>query len=867
VREFGTIYEGLLESELSVAETDLKLDASGVFVPAKGAKDAKKIVVAEGEIYLHNKSGARKASASYFTKDFIVDYLLDRALEPALDDHLARLAALPDDTERARAFFDFRVADIAMGSAHFLVAAVDRVEKRLLNYLKDKPLPGVRRELDSLRTAARQALGPLADVTTIEDGQLLRRLIARRCIYGVDLNPLSVQLARLAVWIHTFVPGLPLSLLDHSLVHGNSLIGVATIDDIGGVFREAGVGMFAVDASNLLGDAKEPLHRLATIADATRKDIEAARAALEKARLSILPTAALCDIITARPIAEDKAREAVSRFDFKDWSRLKATVHASPALRAARTALDGLSPLHFPVAFPEVFLRRRPGFDVVLGNPPWEEATIERHAFWARHMAGLRGLPSIEREAEIARLERQRPDLAVQLDREIGEAARMRRALMGGGYPGMGKGDPDLYKAFCWRFIGLVAADAGRIGVVLPRSALSAYGSGEFRVALFEQSREIEIATLLNNKQWVFSEVHPQYTIGLVAVERGKPDGKSIGLKGPYVSRAAFATAPAAAAQRFARADVKAWNDSASLPLLPTAESLDVFLQLRKSPRVDLNDGKSWRARPDGELHATNQKNLMDLKSRERPKGYWPVFKGESFDLWQPDTGIYYAFAEPKEVIDWLYQKRLNSGRRRADSAHSEFDDAYRRDRKTLACYRPRIAFRDVTNRTNQRTVVTALLPANVFIGNQAPYLLWPRGDEMDQAFLLGVLSSHCLDWYARRFVETHVNYFVFNPFPVPRPARTSKPWQRVVALAGRLAAPDDRFAGWAKSVGVAHGPLDDDEKADMIRELDAVLAHLYGLSEKQLVHVFETFHEGWDHGPELQVTLAHFTAWRKRAL
>ncbi|MGD9878715.1 Eco57I restriction-modification methylase domain-containing protein, partial [Reyranella sp.] len=866
VREFGTIYEGLLESELSVAETDLKLDSNGVYVPARGARDARHVVVHSGEIYLHDKSGARKGSGSYFTKDFVVDYLLDRALEPALTDHLARLEQLHDDTERAREFFDFRVADIAMGSGHFLVAAVDRIERRLLTYLKDRPLPGVRRELDHLRAAARKALGPLADATAIEDGQLLRRLIARRCIYGVDFNPLSVRLAQLAVWIHTFVPGLPLSLLDHSLVHGNSLIGVATTDDIGEVFREAGVGMFAVDASNLLGDAKLPLQKLATIADATRQDVEAARTAMEQARLSILPTAALCDIITARPIALDKAREDVNRFDFKEWTRLKATVQSSRAHHAAKAALTGLAALHFPVAFPEVFLRRRPGFDVILGNPPWEEATVERHAFWARHLPGLRGLVSTAREREIARLERQRPDLKAQLDREIDDAARVRSALMGGGYPGMGKGDPDLYKAFCWRFLALVAAEGGRIGVVLPRSALSAFGSGDFRKSLFGKSHDIEIATLVNNRQWVFPDVHPQYTIGLVAIQRGEPDGKSIGLKGPYASRGAFAAASLDTGHRLSRTEVQTWNDSASLPLLPTAESLDVFLQLRKQPRLDLNDKSSWRARPDTELHATNQKDLMDLKSDTCPKGYWPVFKGESFDLWMPDTGRYYAFADPKEVTSWLYEKRLNSGRRRADSAHAEFEDAYRRDRRTLACYRPRIAFRDVTRATDSRTVRAALLPANVFITNKGPYLLWPRGDEQDAAYLLGVLCSRTLDWFSRRFVEVNLNYFIFNPLPIPRPGRTSKCWERVVKLGGRLACPDDRFADWARVVGVEHGPIADDDKSDMIHELDAVVALLYGLSGKQLSHIFATFHEGWDFEPSLRATLRHFDAWKQRA-
>ena len=131
-----------------------------------------------------------------------------------------------------------------------------------------------------------------------------------------------------------------------------------------------------------------------------------------------------------------------------------------------------------------------------------------------------------------------------------------------------------------------------------------------------------------------------------------------------------------------------------------------------------------------------------------------------------------------------------------------------------------------------------------------------------DQAFLLGVLASIPLDWYARRFVETHLNFHVFNPFPIPRPARDNPLWQRTVALAGRLACPDKRFAKWAKAVGVEYGKLDAAEKDDMIAELDAVVAHLYGLSESHLTHIFETFHEGWDYQPRLKAVLKHYKAW-----
>ncbi len=112
VREFGTIYEGLLESELALADTDLALNKQGAYMPAR-AKDH--VAVSRGEVYLHNRSGARKSSGSYYTKQFAVEHLLDGSLQPALEDHFARLGDM-DDADAAEAFFDFRVADIAMGT-------------------------------------------------------------------------------------------------------------------------------------------------------------------------------------------------------------------------------------------------------------------------------------------------------------------------------------------------------------------------------------------------------------------------------------------------------------------------------------------------------------------------------------------------------------------------------------------------------------------------------------------------------------------------------------------------------------------------------------------------------------------------------
>lgn len=857
VREFGTVYEGLLESELAIADMDLGIDAKGNYRPARrGALP----LVARGEIYLHDRSGSRKATASYFTKSFAVEHLLDVALEPALKEHLQRLDDLADQTAAAEAFFDFRVADIAMGSGHFLVAAVDRVERGLAGYLATRSLPGVRAELAELRASATQSLGSLAEEIEIEDTQLLRRLVARRCVYGVDLNPTSVQLARLALWVHTFVPGLPLSFLDHNLVIGNSLVGIADFAEVEAALADDDAPLFKADPTVLLDRARAPLRKMARLADATLADVERAKLLHQALRQSVEPVRVLCDMVTAA-----RVRGEALNVELKALERDLEWLFGSRDLRRLQPDIDRLQPFHFPIAFPEVFLRDRGGFDVIIGNPPWEEATVEKLAFWARHFPGLRGLATREQNARAAELEKERPDLRAQYQAELEHANATREALMSGGYAGMGTGDPDLYKGFTWRFWALAASQGGRIGVVLPRSAMNAKGSTVFRQTLFESAKTIDLCMLLNTGRWVF-DMEPRYTVGLVGIERSSTAGSAeIRLKGPYSSYARFIAGKAQAPYVVSAAEVQSWSDSASLPLLPSDRSMEVFAQLRKAPRLDDAAASTWRARPHRELDASLEKEWMDLESQECPRGHWPVFTGESFDLWTPDTGSYFGWANPKELVPYLFDKR----RRSANRANSAFVGMPRKvidDKKTLGCMAPRIAFRDVTRATDTRTVRAALIPSNVFLVNQAPYLLWLAGDEKDQAFLLGVMLSIPLDWYARRFVETHLNFFVFNPLPVPRPPRSSKQWQRVVQLSGRLAAVDDRLADWAERVGVTCGSLTEAKRAEHVAELDAVVAHLYGLTAAQLQHVFETFHEGWEPTDRLAATLRHFAHWEGRA-
>ena len=362
----------------------------------------------------------------------------------------------------------------------------------------------------------------------------------------------------------------------------------------------------------------------------------------------------------------------------------------------------------------------------------------------------------------------------------------------------------------------------------------------------------------------MFEDVHPQYTVGLVSIRKGERFAGSVALSGPFANYASYLAALRKLSRaEFTAADLMSWSTGASFPMLPSARSAEVFLKLRAHPRLDSKEF-SWRARPMREFDATNDKHLFQLNARDT-RGLWPVYKGASFNHWTPDTGDYYGWADPAKVTRVLQEKRLRQ-QRLARSAFHEFPQEHIKDPETLPCLYPRVAYRQGSRATDSRTVIAALIPGDVVVTNAAPYLLWPVGDARDQAYILGVLSSMPLDWYARRVVEVNVNYHIFNALPIPNADRGSFLRQRIEQIAGCLSAVDDRFEEWAQAVGVAVGVIDENAKEELVAELDAAVALLYGLNADDLRHVFETFHTGWDHSSRLNSVLKFYRSFEVKA-
>ena len=846
VREFGTIYEGLLESSLGLADVDLTLDEKGTWIPAK-KKD--EVYAEAGQVYFHNTSGQRKGTGSYFTPSFVVEHLLERSLDPALDAHLEKVKALilkQDHAGAGELFFDFRVADLAMGSGHFLTSAIDHIEQRMAAFLAEdgNVIPGVTAELQKLERAAIDALGP--DSPEPERSSLLRRQIARRCIYGLDINPIAVELARVSIWIHTFVRGLPMSSLDHNLVCANSLTGIGSVEEALDVLvpgRRGQITLFDDLVAEALESARTVLVDAALLAESTKEESRAASRASRKA-LKEAETAKL--LFDAAVLTRIGFRDLVAGGTPSEIAEMAGHEHV-------QAELASLMPAHMPVLFPEVFLRDNAGFDVLIGNPPWEALKLDEVKYWLRFAPGLLGIPVKERHNEMEKFKKERPDLVPDYEREVEKEKKLREVLLAGPYPGLGTGNVDLYRVFAWRNWQLMR-EGGSLGAVFPRTLLNTAGNAIWREVVLDNGT-VHAVTVTNKAEWVFTGVDGRISICFVNIAKHMSPNEAISLSGPFYDLEAFQKGRDEVG--FLKIDLlKKASEGAAFPQLPDALSSEVFGQIRLAPRLQDGVGAAVFS-PVREFDATMDKKTFD-DGIQKPES-WPVYGGASFNLWNPSTGEIFAWANAKKVQSALQDKRQRQLRLKS-SAFFGMDDAWAARIDTLPCNHPRIAYRQITRGNDTRTVIAALVPGNLVLTHSSPYLLQRGGTARESAFVLGVLSSITFDWYIRRYVELNFDVHIVKGSPIPLWDDSDVQQIRLIEISGRLASVDDRYSEWAKALGVTVASVKtESEKESLIAENDALVAQIYGLTRAQLEHVFKTFHRGWDYAPRLEKVLSFY--------
>ena len=444
VRQLGSIYEGLLEFKLRVATVPMavvrgKNKGSEEFLPYAEAlesgrtlvrkgprKNDEPLVYQPGTAYIENDRRERKATGSYYTPDYIVQYIIEQTVGPVLDAHERRFLprfreleqayvqkkrqrqTLDDAPEKiffnqlARSlvdeFFEISVLDPAMGSGHFLVAAVDYITDRLLRFLKGVPHNPVRYTLERTREEIAREMEQQHiqfDAASLTEVNLLKRQVLKRCIYGVDLNPMAVLLARVSVWLDSFTRGAPLSFLDHHLKWGNSLIGTR-IEEARKSIEEGQLSIFGNNLWASVLFSTGGMIRVSKLSDVTIEQARESNTEYERAVQTIAPYKRLLDVYLSRwfsnlPVITkkqksptDKALDFLRSNEAEQWlahpEQVQFTEEQQSVLSKAIADSNRYSFFHWELEFPEIFIdlernsiKENPGFDVVVGNPPYDE--------------------------------------------------------------------------------------------------------------------------------------------------------------------------------------------------------------------------------------------------------------------------------------------------------------------------------------------------------------------------------------------------------------------------------------------------------------------------------------------------------------
>ena len=910
VQQLGSIYEHLLEQE-PVRDDD-------------------------GRIAVRPNSYARKDSGSFFTPQELVDLIVDRTLKPLAEERLTAFEARSVELKRdrrpklerlaelhkldpAEAVLDLKVLDPAMGSGHFLVTAVDFLSDYIAELVEYVPAilewldgeyesPLVRR-VEAIREDILRRAGEsewVIDDSLLTDQAIIRRMVLKRCIYGVDKNPLTVELAKVSLWLHSFTVGAPLSFLDHHLRCGDSLIGMRVQGSIEELRRLS--GLFASSAIQHAENATAGMQLIEEMSDADVAEVRESASLFREVEATTATMRGLLDFLcglrwlTAGMKRKERTEYESPLVDFleqhsQDAYRLLSlgpgSVDAvSPGSeepsasefealwRDARAVADRERFLHWEVAFPGVWhgwqdVRPQGGFDAVIGNPPWDRIEQQETEWFAiRDNEVALASTGARRKALIERRMREGNELALEYEEVRNRAATVRAMSRSyGDYPLLSGGRINLYSLFVERAMGLVKPD-GFVGLLTPSGIYADKTASRFFKSVSTSGRvgglfDFENRRLGTDLPPFFPDVDSRFKFCVLVF--GGEERRFDETECAFFLHDTDAVKDPERCFPLAPDDFMRVNpNTGTAPVFRTRRDAEITRRIyeRHPVLVDRSDGgerKAWPVRyAQGLFNMTSDSHLFRTAAQLESAGFYPV----EGNRWKRGEELYLPLYQGRMI--WHFDHRANSVLFNPASTHNPYlSEEVTEEQHADPNFLPQsqywvpaenvdgalsqsrgytLAFRDITNPTNERTLVASIVPWAGF-GNTLPLLLGIDG--LSSACLVANLGVMCTDYVARQKAQgTHLNWFIVEQLPVIAPDDYDRRFSDTTARdlvrdhVLRLTYTAHDMAPFARDLGYDGPPFtwDEKERRHLRARLDALYFHLYGLDHDDADYVLGTF-------------------------
>ena len=817
VQQLGSIYERLLEQE---------------------------VVLEDDEVVVRPNVFARKDSGSYYTPDDLVGLIVEETVEPlarrrmdAFNAEAARLASgeLPEHRRMGRLktldpaerLLELKVCDPAMGSGHFLVNLVDHLADQVIaamaeaEALADGYVSPLTERIDAIRNtiiANAEDRGWTFDPAQLDDRHVIRRMVLKRCVYGVDKNPMAVELAKVSLWLHTFTVGAPLSFLDHHLRCGDSLFGVWVRPAIDTAEREG--GLFLRGPLGRATRAAAPMEVIEGLTDA--EIAEAHRSADIFAEISEMtaPLDAFLSLLHAFDWLDLRDRD--DRNAYLAWldgrlgdpidiaqgstSGLMDDEHAerfAGLVRKARTLVDSERFLNWQVAFPGVWsdweaAELRGGFDAVIGNPPWDRMKLQQvEWFSARRPDIAMASRAADRKRMTAELEKANDPLARDFAMANERAtAALRMARKGGDYPLLSGGDLNLYSLFVERAMTLVKPD-GMVGLLIPSGIASDKTAARFFKGVATEGRLKALYDFENRRTRYgappfFPDVDSRFKFcAFVASPASLAEPSRCAF---FLQDVGELNDPARCFPLTAESFARVNPNTGTAPIFRTRRDAELTTAIyeRLPVLVDRSSGeavKAWPVKYSTMFHMTNDSHLFRTRVElEEKEGAWPI-GGNRFD------------SPAGEWVPLYVGRMIHQFDHRAASVKTNDRNLHNpalsgdilTEQKTDPSFVPTpqywvpaealsfpdglawtTAFRDIARATDARTMIAAAVP-RIGLGNTVPAIL-PVPEQCAPsapALLLGNLCAVVFDFVARQKAQTtHLNWYIVEQLPAVPPER-----------------------------------------------------------------------------------------------